>query len=301
MNKLFSVLLYGAMIVGFCACENNGPDSSTGKRFIVAVVSGDVTMGSVTGSGEYEENEAVKIEAIAFDGHCFVEWNDGNTDNPRAIIVTQDTAFIAMFRHADIHENHEYVDLGLPSGTLWATCNVGATKPEEYGDYFAWGETKPKEKYSWDNEGEYKWGVENDIAPNYGMTKYNVTDGKTVLEAADDAATANWGGAWRMPTVAEQEELRTECTWTLTDNYNNTGVAGQIVASKAEGNTNFIFLPLAGFYGDTTLKAVELECRYWTSSLCEYNPEIAYVISRGFFGTSGRCLGIPVRPVCSPR
>ena len=109
---------------------------------------------------------------------------------------------------------HEYVDLGLPSGNLWATCNVGAESPEDYGDYFAWGETEPKECYSQDN---YKWYV------GTSYTKYNNTDKKTTLELSDDAANVNWGGDWRMPTRAEHEELTNHCSWTWTTINNING------------------------------------------------------------------------------
>jgi hypothetical protein len=88
---------------------------------------------------------------------------------------------------------HEYVDLGLPSGTLWATCNVGANSPEEYGDFFAWGEVEPKEEYTNEN--------------------YTYTETSNVLPLSADAANANWGEAWRMPTRNEQDELRIYCSW----------------------------------------------------------------------------------------
>ena len=160
---------------------------------------------------------------------------------------------------------HDYVDLGLPSGLKWATCNVGATKPEEYGNYYAWGETEPKSTYDWST---YKWATAT--YDNYynewfleTLTKYNTSssygtvDNKTVLELADDAAHANWGGAWRMPTVDEWAELCENCTWTWTDDYNGTGVAGQIVTGP---NGNSIFLPAPheadGYFG-----------HYWSGSL----------------------------------
>lgn len=104
---------------------------------------------------------------------------------------------------------HDYVDLGLPSGTLWATCNVGALKPEEYGDHFAWGETKPKQGYCWSSyfdiidEG---WGL------NKAFKKYNYDSGKTELDLANDAAYVNWGSGWRMPSRVQQNELMTKCT-----------------------------------------------------------------------------------------
>ena len=121
---------------------------------------------------------------------------------------------------------HECVDLGLPSGTLWATCNVGATNPEGYGDYFAWGETANKEKYKWST-----YFDTNNFGKTY--TKYYNNGGKTVLDPEDDAAHVNWGGSWRMPTKAEWQELIDNCTWTWTTDYKGDGsnVAGVIVTS----------------------------------------------------------------------
>ncbi len=166
-----------------------------------------------------------------------------------------------MEEEPDPQTQYEYVDLGLPSGTLWATCNVGAQNPWDYGDYFAWGEVQPKDYYDWDT---YKYCE----GTGYTMTKYcsesdyghnDYTDNLTVLEAQDDAATANWGRDWRMPTQAEFQELYDNCDWEWTDDYNGTGVAGRIVKSRS--NSNSIFLPasdinFAGSYG-----------YYWSSSL----------------------------------
>ncbi|MBO4805108.1 MAG: hypothetical protein J5554_03625 [Paludibacteraceae bacterium] len=111
---------------------------------------------------------------------------------------------------------YDYVDLGLPSGTMWATYNVGATKPTELGDYFAWGETEPKKDYEWTS---YKWCTVYENGNYDQFTKYVINSGygaidnKTVLEPDDDAAYANWGSGWRMPTVEEQKELIAGCTW----------------------------------------------------------------------------------------
>ena len=104
---------------------------------------------------------------------------------------------------------HEYVDLGLPSGTLWATCNVGASKPEEYGDYFAWGETKPKSDYSWET---YKWckGSSKTMTKYCTNSKYGYngfTDDLWELLPEDDAATVNWGSGWQTPSLAQLKEL----------------------------------------------------------------------------------------------
>ena len=136
-----------------------------------------------------------------------MRWNDGNTENPRKIVVTQNVTYIAIFEKAKTYQDgHEYVDLGLPSGLKWATCNVGATKPEEYGDYFAWGEVEPKEFYVWSN---YKYSI-----GETQMLKYSPRiDHNTELDIDDDVAIVNWGDSWRIPTYEELMELRTNCVW----------------------------------------------------------------------------------------
>ncbi|MBO7254956.1 MAG: hypothetical protein J6U79_01095 [Paludibacteraceae bacterium] len=154
------------------------------------------------------------------------------------------------------------VDLGL--SVKWANCNVGATKPEDCGDYFAWGEVVPKTYFDWSN---YKWVQEGDddlikyfIDEWYGN---NVpVDNKTVLEATDDAASVNMGGHWRMPTIAEVEELINGCIWTWTT---LNGVEGYEVKSKT--NDNSIFLPAAGGWIEDEHGGLREECLYWASSL----------------------------------
>ena len=192
---------------------------------------------------------------------------------------------------------HDYVDLGLPSGTKWATCNVGATKPEEYGNYYAWGETEPKTSYDWDT---YKWcnGSEDTLTKYNTNSDYGTVDNKTVLDLADDAARANWGGAWRMPTDAEWTELRENCTWRWTYDYNGTGVAGRIVTSKINGNS--IFLPAAS-YGYVVSHDSVCCGDSWSSSLDSDSPYGAWSV---FFYSDHvyrmnyyRCDGLPVRPV----
>ena len=191
---------------------------------------------------------------------------------------------------------HEYVDLGLPSGTKWATCNVGADYPEDYGDYFAWGETEPKEEYDlstykW-HEGSYYTHTKYCTSSTYGKV-----DNKTTLDLADDAANANWGGNWRMPTKTEQDELRTECTWTWTT---QNGVKGYIVTSKSNGNS--IFLPAAGYRDFSDLWDAGFNGYYSSSSLykddsggaCRLYFESSYVSSGSY---SLRRRGWSVRPV----
>ena len=191
--------------------------------------------------------------------------------------------------------NHEYVDLGL--SVKWATCNVGATKPEEYGDYFAWGETEPKSTYNWST---YKWcNGSYDTQTKYCTnSNYGTVDNKTVLDLSDDAARANWGGSWRMPTKAEQDELRNNCTWTWTT---QNGVNGYKVTSDKNGKS--IFLPAAG-YRDTSggLYFAGSGGYYWSSSLDAGYPDDAWSVyfdsSNVYRGSSNRYYGHSVRPVC---
>lgn len=136
----------------------------------------------------------------------------------------------------------EYVDLGLPSGNLWAKCNLGASTPEAYGDYYAWGETKPKQMYTYPNHKWYKEG-----APSLGFTKYNNEDGKLTLEDEDDAVIQNLGNGWRTPTLADFREL-TNQKYTKIEKTTLNGVAGYQITSKK--NKKSIFIPFAGFKND---------------------------------------------------
>ena len=214
--------------------------------------------------------------------------------------VSRNITLYAQWRAYDGIENgYYYVDLGLPSGLKWATCNVGATTSEEYGNYYAWGETTPKYYYNWST---YKYGYE------LNMTKYcndascgkdGFTDAKTVLDLEDDAAHVNWGGSWRMPTRKEWKEMVVNCTWTWTSDYNGTGVAGRIVTSNTNGNA--IFLPAAGYRRDADLINAGGQGEYWSSSLRAVNMDHAWRIHISSlevkrYGYS-RQLGLSARPV----
>ena len=191
------------------------------------------------------------------------------------------------------HNGHDWVDLGL--SVKWATCNVGATKPEEYGDYFAWGETKPKSEYSSDTY-IYCRGKIFEKLLKYNKTERGTKDGKTVLDLSDDAARANWGGSWRMPTNAEFQELIDKCTWTWTT---VNGKIGYKVVSKSNGNS--IFLPAAGYRYDTSLSHAGSYGYYWSGSLGEcysFNARDLYFNSDSHSTDYGnRGYGRSVRPV----
>ena len=198
--------------------------------------------------------------------------------------------------HTGTENGHEYVDLGL--SVKWATFNVGANKPEDYGDYFAWGETEPKTTYDWST---YKWcNGSYDTQTKYCIdSSYGTVDNKTVLDKEDDAAHVNWGGNWRMPTRTEQDELREQCTWTWTT---QNGVKGYNVTSKKNGNS--IFLPAAGYRSDSSLSTDGAGSYgdYWSGSLSTDGAGFAYYL--GFsssyvgWGYYYRYGGHSVRPVC---
>ena len=191
---------------------------------------------------------------------------------------------------------HDYVDLGLPSGTLWATCNVGADTPEGYGDYFAWGETEPKEVYTLET---YKYcnGGSRQLTKyctdaSYGFEGF--TDGLRVLQLSDDAAAANWGDGWSMPTLEQWNEL-IDNTTNLWKTIN--GKAGRLFTGS---NGNSIFIPAAYNHLDQK-DPVDLPCaNYWSSSLYDLSSDawsLNFYEDCGDMADCGRFVGMSVRPV----
>ena len=183
-----------------------------------------------------------------------------------------------------------YIDLGLPSGTLWATKNIGAENPEDYGDYFAWGETKPKSIYSWNT---YKWFKTKLLLPK--MRKYGTVDNKSDLDFQDDAAYVNWGCEWCMPSLEQIKELKEQCKWEWT---NYKGKNGCIITGS---NGNTLFLPAAGYRSGTSLIDVGKTGGYWQRSRHSSFSSNAYFLRfrSGCFECDGdfRFYGSSVRPV----
>lgn len=184
------------------------------------------------------------------------------------------------------HEDHEYVDLGL--SVKWATCNIGASSPEEYGDYFAWGETSTKEKYYDENCSTYELSISELQSQGY------IDSNNGNLTAQHDAATANWGGDWRMPAEAEYNELLNNCTWEWTT---QNGVNGYKVTGP---NGNSIFLPAAGDRYWSSLVNAGIVGNYWSSTPNGYDDYAYYLV----FSSSNRSMissrrngGQSVRPV----
>lgn len=189
-------------------------------------------------------------------------------------------------------EGVETVDLGL--SVKWASCNVGATKPEEYGDYFAWCETSPKDEYT---EETYKYVKITVTKDDLGeqITKYEWTDPGDISGTQYDAASVNWGGSWRMPTKTEMVELYNNCTWTWTS---LNGVNGMEVTGP---NGNSIFLPAAGGRDGSSSVYVGSHGGYWSSTPAEEGGDDAYnlIFNSDYreFDTHDRYPGLSVRPV----
>ena len=246
------VVLFALM---FTSCSNDKEEGDIICK--VSVISGEG--GTATASEkEVVSGWKVTLTATPNNDYHFVNWTvngvEVSKENPFTTTITQNTQFIANFREiykpTGSENGHEYVDLGL--SVKWATCNVGATTPEGYGDCFAWGETEPKYYYDWST---YKYcnGSHNTMTKYCVDSYYGTVDNKTTLELTDDAARVNWGGNWRMPTIAESDELKStsNCTWIW---ITQKGVNGYKVTSKKNGNS--IFLPVAGRWSF-----------YWSSSL----------------------------------
>ena len=231
-----------------------------------------------------------------------VEYQRGDVDQNGQVGISDVTCLIDYLLNGTwpdepvSPDEHEYVDLGLPSGTLWATCNVGANVPEEYGYYLAWGETEPKEEYDWTT---YKWcnGSKSTLTKycSYSDFGYNgYTDDKTELDPEDDAAYVHWGSSWRMPTYSQLIELYDNCTKTWTT---MNGVNGSLLTGP---NGNTIFLPAAGTRHDGILGGEGLAADYWSRThgngagaylMCIFSDDVSWFNYERYYGFTVR----PVR------
>ena len=286
----------------FTTLADNGGGGSTYVHTIT-VSANPSNGGTVSGGGTYQYGQTCTIMATQANGYVFSNWTENenvvSTNVNYTFNVTGNRNLVANFIYNN-NGGHDYVDLGLPSGTLWATCNVGANAPEEYGDYFAWGETTPKTTYVWSNyeycNGGDGWNTLTKYCNNSSYGYNGFTDNLTVLEASDDAATAQWGSGWRMPTQAEWQELLNNTTkiWTT-----QNGLKGKRFTAS---NGKSIFLPAAGVRFDD-LHSAGTWGFYWSSSLYLDGPVNARNI--GFNSNSvphsygHRRDGCSVRPVCS--
>ena len=285
------------------------------KYFTIIVSAYPFEGGSTWGGGRFREGQSCTVEAIPDNVYTFINWTDeyGNlvsTDVCYTFTVERNRSLVANFSH-NIIGDYEYVDLGLPSGLLWATCNIGSNSPEGFGDYFAWGETEKKNSYDVTN---YKFAAAGSDELHPQLTKYcnipsygynGFTDNLTTLLPEDDAATANWGNGWRMPTKTEWEELFNNTTLTWTPQNNVDGIL--LTASNGVS----LFLPAAGLRSGNILWYVGSYYGYYSSSLYKGEgnelwgdgPDCAMSIVGGSSGCNMsfgfRYPGRSVRAVCS--
>ena len=243
-----------------------------------------------SGTGEFTYNITDLQPNTTYYLRAYAKNDAGTAYGEEVNFTTED---IAISEPTGIENGYGYVDLGL--SVKWAIMNVGASKPEGYGDCFAWGEVTAKTTYDWST---YKWcnGSYDNLTRYNNSSVYGTVDNKTQLAFSDDAAFKNWGGSWRMPTDAEWTELREQCTWIWTT---ESGVYGYKVISKT--NSNSIFLSAAGYYYDSSLFSAN-DGYYWSSSLSTDYPGYAWGVSFSSSNvnrrSSNRYCGQSVRPVC---
>lgn len=274
INLLILLLSFTVGLASLTSCSDDGPEPvakapvfNMNESFTITATCPNSYKAFINGEEKtlpYSVTQTYQQQTIVVSGYGY----GINLQNSDTVEQT--------FEVPAIEDNHEYVDLGLPSGTLWATCNVGASSPEEYGDHFAWGETSPKDYY---DSSTYKWCY-YDNNGYWQLTKYDYSsfptiegDGKTELDPEDDAAYVNWNPYWRMPTSDQIEELVNCCSWQWTQ---RNGVNGQL-GTGPNGNT--IFLPAAGYRWCESLSNVGSVGRYWSRSLCSYDTADAYLLN----------------------
>lgn len=192
-------------------------------------------------------------------------------------------ASCAMFAQTSGEEaGHIWIDLGLPSGIKWASTNIGANRPQDEGNYYAWGETTLKT--------DFRWATYSHGSGQNSLTKYSYSDGVLSLDAADDIVSCVWGGTWRMPTKEEWRELQEHCVWTWTNDYNKSGVAGYVVTAKSSDASLFCLLQVAVMRARLTRRAYMA-----TTGRVRFSKVpliVAPLISCSSFGLVSKSIGI---------
>ena len=269
--------------------------------YTIAVSANPSEGGTVTGGGTFQQGYSCTVSATANSSYAFTNWTENgsvvSTNASYSFTVNGNRTLVANFTYNG-GSGHDYVDLGLPSGTKWATCNVGADSPEEYGDYYAWGELTSKSNYTWGTY-QYCQGTDHTLTKYCNNASYGYngfTDNLTTLVSSDDVATTEWGNEWCMPTKAQWEELLANTTnvWTT-----QGGVNGRRLTAS---NGNSIFLPASGFRYNTVLSGVGNSAAYRSSSLGNQRPDGAWYFGYDQSQSSmddygARRDGLVVRPV----
>ena len=302
---------YGDKLAAIEAAIKAMPNYSDKFDAVVAALNAMKAQIEALGTGQAGIVNAINNTTAAINS-LIAAVNSGNADTAAALAqIIQKLEELKDKIGGGGGSTEEYVDLGLPSGIKWAKRNLGASKPSDYGHYYAWGETEPKTDYTW---ATYKW-MQAGQSDWKHITKYTVADGqtegiwydaggtfigdnKTTLEAADDAATRKLGSPWRMPTLVEIRELldANNCTWTWTT---QDGKNGYEVKSKTNGNS--IFLPAAGYRGGSALYYAGSGGYFWSCSLDAARSYCARNLgfdsgARGWYHNP-RFYGFSVRPV----
>ena len=312
MKKIISVLCAAcALILTFACSEKEDPTALEVSPSELNWEWGNTAAQTVTVTANYEWTARVSDESKwtltpTNDGKTFSIAPKAENRTSNALTATSTVTCKELMKTitctqagGDFIDGYEFVDLGLTVD--WASWNVGAQSSSDCGQYFAWGEASEKNDYTWDT---YKWGTYNSSdKTNYGMTRYNKTDGLTTLQAGDDPATAAWGSKWRTPTRKEVKDLldETNCEWKWTT---KNGVEGYLVTSKVAGfEGKSIFLPLTGYRRNSSLKD-ETTGYYWSSSVDAAKACNAFYF---YFSSSGhqgihdtRNDGLSVRAVANP-
>ena len=304
---LFSFGLFVALSSLFVSCSDNNGDDDKNDSLICQISVSSTNGGSakitnyIGSSVDVLIGNGVEVVATPNENYEFIGWFIGDsetaisTEAAYTFTVEENVSLVAKFYKPFDSNGYDYVDLGLPSGIKWASFNVGATKPEEYGGYYAWGETEEKENYSWST---YKWcnGSSSTMTKYCTDSSYGAVDNKTVLDPEDDVAHVKWGGDWRMPTTEEQHELLDNCTWQWTT---LKGVYGYRVTGP---NGNSIFLPAAGSRHGTDAYGRGSSGFYWSGSLdrsgCERACYLYFSVNYfDWYCSTIRFYGQSVRPV----
>ncbi len=258
--------------------------------YTITVLSDNDIQGNVSGGGIFVEGTRIELLATpASEDYVFSHWQDGNAENPRTITVTGDATYTSYFI---TDPSPKMIDLGLPSGTLWADRNVGASSTLDYGDYYAWGETETKSDYSWDT---YMCNLSQCGSSNDPVSAAGLID---IAGTQFDVAHVKWGGNWKMPTIEQIEELLNNCSWVYEQQPN-----GQWIYTATGPNGNNITFPWAGYYEGSQLYLQESMGLFWSSSRIEMSsdPQYAYNLYLPYWSYEWnyeyRCVGASVRPI----
>lgn len=289
---LLGLQLSGNTAIGKIVLSKNATDGTAGD------MSYTLLCPTITLSADPTLFYIVVLPGTWANGFTVEVYNKDYSTPIEQFVTTKSTTFsttnATIMPEKRVEKTYEYVDLGLPSGILWAKCNIGADTETDAGSYFQWGDTQG---YTADQVGvdkifdwaHYKFGTRDNL------TKYNSTDGLTTLQLADDAAYANMGEDWSVPTEVQYQELINNTTNTWVDNYKNTGVSGRLFAGT---NGNTLFLPAVGAASSNVVYGISLYGLYWSANCIDNSGRnFGFSNSDIYFNNNPRSSGYPIRGV----